>query len=956
MKSFMTRLQLLVVALITISWVLPAQPSRKVPLNHDVYDGWKSIRNVVLSDDGKWVSYEINPQQGDGWLYLYEVKTARLDSFARGYHAEFMPGSEALIFKIKPQYQATRQAKKAKKKKDEMPKDSLAILRLSDHHLTRVDNVKSFEIPAKEGEWMIYQREKIYPEKPEIKDEKEMTAAEKEALKKAKKEYDEKVKKLKKAKGTGFVVYNPKTGRMMGFDDVTEGHISENGLLVAFIMQTGDSVTASNVSVVDPERMNQKPVFEHTGEAVKLAISKQGDRVAFLHTSDTGKVKIHSLYAWQSGKGDATVICDTATNGMPEGWSVSQNRSPYFSDNGLRLFAGTAPKPESEPEDTLLDEEKHHVDVWNWKDPYLQPMQKLRAEREKKRTYLAVVHLSNGKFIQLGGKDLPDVNVLQKGNGQIALGTSGLPYRKLISWEANRYQDVYSIDVNTGARKKLLTKAPSYVRISPNGKYLIWYRTADSSWYARQLPDGKDVNLTRQTGVNFYNELHDTPSDPHPYGIAGWMDDDKYVLIYDRFDIWKIDPAGNEKPQNLTMGYGRENNIRLRNLTLDREKETISPKQMLYLQAFQIYTKQSGFYTTRAFKPDVPQKLVLDDFAFSGLIKAKEASLMAWRKGSFQQYPELWLSDMKLEKPVKVSLTNPQQGKYLWGSVELVAWNSFDKRHYQGLLYKPENFDPNKKYPMIVYFYERSSDGLHRYNAPAPLRSILNRSYYVSNGYLLFVPDIAYRTGYPGQSAYNSIVSGTQSLLERYSFIDKDRIGLNGQSWGGYQVAYLITQTDMFKCAYSGAPVSDMISAYGGIRWGSGMSRMFQYEQTQSRIGGSLWEKPLHYIENSPIFYVPKVHTPVLIMQNDNDGAVPWYQSIEFFNALRRLNKPAWFLVYNGEGHNLTRRPDMKDLAVREQQFYDHYLKGKPAPVWMVYGIPAVRKGKTDGFELVEDQ
>ena len=596
------------------------------------------------------------------------------------------------------------------------------------------------------------------------------------------------------------------------------------------------------------------------------------------------------------------------------------------------------------------------MDVWTWKDPYLQPMQKLQAEREKKRTYGAVWLFKEQKFVQLADKKVPNVNIVQKNNGPVALGTSNLPYRKLISWEANRYQDVYLIDVATGTKTLLLKKAPSYVRISPSGKYLLWYQTADSCWYARTLPSGRDINLTAKTGVNFYNELHDTPSDPRPYGIAGWTDDDRYVLLYDRFDIWRFDPEGKEQPVNLTAGSGRKNEIIFRYVNLDPERETINPKARAWLRGFHIYNKQSGYFATTLNKSSEPQKIVMDDFAFSDLMKAEKADLLAWRKGSFQQYPELWVTPKKWSDARKISVTNPQQSKYLWGSVELVDWNSFDNRHYQGLLYKPENFDPDKKYPMIVYFYERSSDGMHRYIAPAPLRSILNRSYYVSNGYLLFVPDIAYRTGYPGQSAYNSIVSGTQSLIERFPFIDKERIGLNGQSWGGYQVAYLITQTDMFRCAYSGAPVSNMISAYGGIRWGTGMSRMFQYEQTQSRIGGTLWEKPIHYIENSPIFYVPKIKTPVLIMHNDNDGAVPWWQGIEFFVALRRLNKPAWLLVYNGEGHNLTRRPDMKDLAAREQQFYDHFLKDKPEPVWMKYGIPAVKKGKTDGFELVKDK
>ena len=307
-----------------------------------------------------------------------------------------------------------------------------------------------------------------------------------------------------------------------------------------------------------------------------------------------------------------------------------------------------------------------------------------------------------------------------------------------------------------------------------------------------------------------------------------------------------------------------------------------------------------------------------------------------------------------LADAVKISETNPQQKDFNWGTSELVEWRSFDGQMLQGILYKPENFDPTKKYPMIVYFYERSSDGLHRYYTPGPVSSTINRSYVVSNGYVVFVPDIPYKEGYPGHSAYNAVVSGTVAMTEQFDFIDHTKIGLDGHSWGGYQIAYLITETDMFACAYSGAPVSNMTSAYGGIRWASGMSRMFQYEKTQSRIGGTLWEKPIQYIENSPIFFVPKINTPVMILHNDEDGAVPWYQGIEFFVALRRLNKPAWMLSYNGEGHGTQKRPNRKDLTIRKMQFFDHYLKDAPAPYWMEKGITQLEKGKIDGYELMK--
>ena len=270
----------------------------------------------------------------------------------------------------------------------------------------------------------------------------------------------------------------------------------------------------------------------------------------------------------------------------------------------------------------------------------------------------------------------------------------------------------------------------------------------------------------------------------------------------------------------------------------------------------------------------------------------------------------------------------------------------------QGILYKPDHFDAAQKYPMMVYFYEKMSDRLHRHYAPAPARSSINFSFYVSRGYLVFVPDIPYKVGYTGESAMNSVVPGVLHLLDQ-GFVDRERIGVQGHSWGGYQIAYMITRTNLFRAAEAGAPVSNMTSAYGGIRWGSGMSRMFQYEKSQSRIGGSLWEYPLRYLENSPIFWADKIETPVLMMHNDEDGAVPWYQGIEFFVALRRLGKPVWLLNYNGEDHGLRKLHNQRDFAVRLQQFFDHYLLDAPAPVWLQHGVPAVEKGKTLGLEPV---
>ncbi len=937
---------------------------QKKPLDHSVYDDWKSLSSTMITDDGSCVSYEINPQQGDGILYLYSRKNDANESFERGYGASFSAENDYFVFLIKPKYTETRQAKKDKKKPDEMPKNNLAIKVIGEEDLTLVERVKSFKLPEDEGGWMAYLKEKPLPEKEEKDEEKAEEEAKEEPETPAR---GRRGGRNNGAEGTELVVLNPVRNIEHSINDVVEYVIAANGTIVTYVQVKTDTSKVENytVSVFDTDAEESKEIFSGDGKLKSLTSYKDGSRVAFIYTSDTSEVKVYDLYLWDGTR--CSKIADAETEGMPEGWSVSENGRLSFSDSGKRLFFGTAEKPVEEPEDTLLADEKYELDIWSWHDPLLQPQQKEQLQSEKNRSYEAVYHIDDGRMVQLATEDIPSVRFFLKRDGNRVVGVSNLKYRKLTSWDANRYTDYYLVDINTGESKLILEKAPSSVEFSPSGERMLFWCIKSKSWKSRKTDGGEVVDLTAGLDVKFYNERHDTPSEPRPYGVIDkWIEGEQDVLIYDHFDIWKFDVSGVKAPVMITNGYGRKNNtfFRFTDLTArggfrgfgrsNDEREYLEAKETIYLTALNEKNKDNGLFKARINRTDNPEKIIMEPYSFRSFIKAEDSDDIIFQRETFEEYPDLYISDLSFKEPVKISLTNPQQDEYIWGTSELVEWTSFDGQKLQGILYKPENFDPSKKYPMIVYFYELSSDFLYRHYTPSPSASTINRIYAVSNGYLLFVPDIPYVIGYPGQSCYNAVVSGTYAMLERYDFIDRTKLGLDGQSWGGYQIAYLITQTDLFACAFSGAPVSNMTSAYGGIRWGSGMSRMFQYEQTQSRIGGTLWEKPIHYIENSPIFFVPKINTPVLIMHNDNDGAVPWYQGIEFFVALRRLEKPAWMLSYNDEEHNLRERPNRKDLSIRKMQFFDHYLQDAPMPYWMKEGISQMEKGKNDGYELMK--
>ncbi len=910
--------------------------AQKIPLDHSVYADWKKLDHPCISDNGKWASYEINPQKGDGCLFIVNLENLSKDSVPRGHSAEFSPGSEYIAFKIKPEFLKTRQAKVEKKKEKEMPGDSLGIWLLETGILKKYPSVEEFQVPRDSSSWMAF---RYYESAQSGNREQDTTGNDTPG----------------EEGGSVLVICNPVSGREREIPGVTGYQISRNGKAVAMLASVGDTVARFRASHFNTVTGDLHHVLEDEGFAMGVVLDDRGEQMAFIHDVDSGTVSGYSLYYWKSGLEKARCAVDSATRGMPGGWGVSKNGNVYFSGDGTRLFFGTAETEKEEPDDSLPGEEKFSLDVWNWKDGLLQPMQKVNLEKEKKRACLAVTYVGSDRMIQLEDDTVRRTEMAHRGNGDNVLGLVYEPYNKLMSWEFMRYCDAYLMNMKTGDNDLLMRKKHAdFLEMSPEGRYVFWYETTDSNYYAHDIRENRLISLTHDIPVPLYDELNDRPHDPLPYGRAGFSREDREVYIYDRFDVWKLDMEGIKTPVNLTAGHGRANSISYRYEQTEPEQYYIDAKDPMLLHGMDETTKKTGYYHASAIIRSKPAELISGPFWYSSVKKAKENNRLIWKRESFREYPDLWMSDLTFDYPLRISCTNPQSERYLWGRPGLVHWISPDKQELDGILYLPEDLDTEKKYPMLVYFYERSSPEIYRHRIPAPSRSTINIPFCVSNGYVVFVPDIPYRIGYPGQSAYDAVVSGILAMLDDHDFIDRGRIALQGQSWGGYQVAYLITRTDMFACAMAGAPVSNMTSAYGGIRWGSGMSRMFQYEETQSRIGGTLWEKPLLYIENSPVFHVPRINTPVLIMHNDQDGAVPWYQGIEFFVALRRLGKPAWMLVYNREEHNLRKWPNRVDLSIRMMQFFDHYLKEAPAPLWMKEGIPATDKGTEKGYELMD--
>lgn len=970
---------------VVVSTLLVAQ---KKPLDHSVYDSWQSIGERMISNDGKWVVYTITPQEGDNELVIQSADATYKKSVPRGYNAVITEDSRYAVFKIKPLFKDTRDARIKKKRPDDMPKDSFAVVELGKDSVWKVARVKTYKTPEKEAGWVAYHLEKgmekkeAPAKKPESNDKKIADSLNRvidslhqviETMPKKKKKSKDEDEALTTDSydaegdepaagpvdaGTDLVLRNLITGQEKTFMNVLEYYFSKTGgkLLIEQAKNPKDSLSKNAVTLYDLNEAKLILLSKGGNDFKNFTFSEDGAQVAYVAERDAKPKelqKFYRLWYYKTGMDSASLLADKNSVGMQLGMTISEFGNISFSKSGNRLFFGTAPiQP---PKDTtLIDIDLVKLDIWHYNDDYLQTVQLNRLQRDLQTNYLAVYHLDKSTLKQLGSKEIPTIYPTNEGDGDRFVGVTDFGKRIESQWAGNTKKDIYAIDVLTG-EKKLVKKdmlgiiSPQF--ISPTGKYIMWYDSKARHYFAW---DGDSTrNISKKIKYPLWNEEHDSPSDPSPYGIMGWQEGDSAVYVYDRYDVWYVDPNAKKTPAAFNNINGRVKKTVYRYIRTNTEERSIVLGQDLLFRVFNEVNKSASFYRTSTGADE--SIIALSAFSFGPVVRARDTRAYIFTKESYSVSPDLYLNHLNYqpEYDIRFSSINPQQKEYNWGTSELYKWKAFNGKPAEGILYKPEDFDPKKKYPVIFYFYETHTNTLHDYIDPTPTGSRLNISFFVSRGYLVFSPDIRYTIGHPAKSCYDYVVSAAKDL-SKHKWVDAANMGIQGQSWGGIQVAQLVTMTNMFKAAWAGAPVANMTSAYGGIRWESGVNRQFQYEKTQSRIGATLWEKPDLYIENSPLFHLPKVKTPLVIMHNDADGAVPWYQGIELFTAMRRLGKKVWMLNYNGEAHNLVQRNNKKDISIREQQYFDWLLKGDKAPKWITEGVPAVKKGKDWGLELVD--
>jgi dipeptidyl aminopeptidase/acylaminoacyl peptidase len=898
---------------------------------------FRAIGGTTISDDGKVVAYGLQPDRGDGEAVVHALATGKLVRVPLGGSPVISKDGRFVAMVLKVPFALGEKTGKDK------AKPGMALVDVAAGTVTRFENVEKFAF-SDDSRWLAYQLPA-----PDAKAGDKPAATGAGGAARA---------------GSPAEAANPrgeaaKAGSPLKIRDLTTGAAREIPAVAAFAF---DPTSKSLAVVVSAPEGKGNGVFVYSladantepdatahvdkGRYESLTWAKDAHALAFLTGVDKPAGSA-TLSVWDAAARQAKQVA--SSDQAPKGWTLPLRNDLAWSKDGKRLFFGFKPpqksgaaagaeKKEKADKDAAPDPydfdailAKVEGDVWHANDPRIIPQQKLLWSREKDRTYRAVLHVETGKVVALAALDLPDVAVPE--NAKLALATSDVPYLKESTWgEGGR--DVFVVDLETGARTPVVKKLRGQPSMSPDGRFVAFFD--GTNW---RLFDTSSKTARVATGtlkVVFTDEQHDTPDAAPDYGLGGWEDQGAALLVYDRYDIWRIPTAGGE-PVNLTGKAGRASQVTFRVVTLDREDRSLSSREPLLLTAYHNKEKNWGFYAASFARPGVEARLDQKKlFKFIG--KAKQADTLLFSREDYGEFPDVWVSDLSFKAPKKISDANPQIAEFAWGTAELIDYKNQDGVPLQGVLIKPANYVPGQRYPVITYFYERESQLLYAFNEPV-VNHRPSFAVYAGAGYAIFLPDVVFTTGHPGQSFLKCLVPAVQKLVDM-GIADPKKLGLHGHSWGGYGTAYMVTQTSMFAAAVAGAPVANMTSAYDGIRWESGIARQAQYEKSQSRIGGSLWERRDLFIENSPLFFVDRVKTPVLIEHGDEDGAVPWYQGIEFYLSLRREGKDVILLQYRGEPHHLQKYPNKLDYSIKMKQYFDHYLKGEPAADWIVNGQP----------------
>ena len=931
------------------------QPAAPKPIELDDILAWKGLGASSLSSDGQWISYRVSPLQGDSEVVIRNTSTDKEYKVAVG-----EGGGGAAIFSDDAQYAAvttaaTRRAAQAARRARRPLQNGVTIIRLADGTKTEIAKIRRFAFSNETPGWIALHR---YGADAAPGGAPAAAPGGRAGGPAGGNEPSS------RPRGTDLILRDLATGDELSLGNVNEWAFDKSGRWLAYTIDAADQagngvqlrdMTSGAVRVLD----SGKAWYE------RLDWTEKGDGLAVLKGKEDRayRDRLHSVIGFTGFSATAApkkVIYDpSADKSFPAGMTISQNRAPTWTDDLDALVFGIhelrksdrpsrpesadasadAPAtPPAAPQAPAADEnadEKPNLVIWHWKDPRLQSQQEVQQNADRTYSYAAVYHPAAQKFIRLADDDLRTVNIAPK--QKYAIGYDVREYQRMGNLDGRQFRDVYVVNLATGERKLALKKNRWIYGPSPDGTKVLFYQ--DKHFHVLDLTTGQTRNVTASVPTSFVNIEDDHNIVDPPRNPWGFSSDSRFVVLNDGYDVWQV-PVAQGTAVNLTVN-GTKDGIRYRNrYVLDPDERGIDLTKPLLVDVYGEWTKKNGFGRIEPGKPGV-KNLMWEDASFGRVTKARKADTIVFSKETRGDSPDFYVTNMAFGPAKKVTDIYPDQKNFAWsGDAMLLDYTSDKGRKLQGSLFLPANYEKGKQYPMIVYIYERLTQGHNTFARPSA--NGFNRSVYTSNGYAVLMPDITYHVNDPGMSAVWSVVPAVKAAIATGA-VDPKKVGLHGHSWGGYQTSFLVTQTDIFAAAVAGAPLTNMISMYSLIYKNTGGTNGAIFESSQGRFTSGYNDNWEAYARNSPVYHAQNVKTPLMILHNDEDGAVDFTQGIEYFNTLRRMDKPVILLEYPGENHGLARPANQQDYTVRMKEWFDHYLKGAPAPDWMKEGIPRLR-------------
>ncbi len=934
---FKTSLKSLVLSAIFLAVYLPLHGSNALPpISWSDVAGWKHIPPASASfpDNGQWFAYWYSPNKGDSELILRQTtagsqlaKTWEIGETAGNARTSIVFNADASFLGF-VKFPAGKAKEKASR--DNRPQNKLVLVDLDDLEEKTFDNLKGFSFSKKHPAWVAIHL--TTPRQGQGNDA---------------------------ARGADLLLYHTTRKTTFNIGNVSDYAFNVSGDWLAYLIDAtgmaGNGIFLRNMNTGEILSME-------TGKAryTNLRWTEEGDALVALKAlkDDDYEDDLHHVVALRKqrrGGFEKIVVDPSGLDGFPEGMTISPNRPPSWTKDLTRIDFGihqAAMKQGKQPKDTSgTDEaapsgkpgEKPDLVIWHWEDPRLQSVQQVRRRSDENQNYLSVFHVDNKRFVRLADEAVSVVIAPEK--GRFAIGYDNEPYELLGSLSGVNYRDIYKIDLQTAEKSMILEqhRIAAGNPVSPDGNYMVYFE--EGHYFVYHLETDEIINVTENIPTSFVNKRNDVNVEYPPTASWGWTSDSRSLILTDNYDVWRVDYNG-RNAVNLTVNGEQNAWIYQSRIRIEDREDGIDLSKPMFIRMMDDNTKQTGIARIDRGRPGA-KILLMEDAIFSGLSKIAETDLYSFVRQTPQEAPNYYLArGVELENIQKLTDVYPEQNELAWSPGQRLLEFVSDKGDtLQAALYLPAGYEEGKSYPTVVYIYERLTQNLNSYARPSFPGGGFNRSIYTSNGYAVLMPDIVYKLNDPGMSAVWCVLPALDAAIET-GIADADNVAIHGHSWGGYQTSHLITQTNRFKAAVAGAPLTNMISMYSLIYWNTGGANQAIFESSQGRFTSGYWDNWEAYKRNSPVFYAANVQTPLLLMHNDKDGAVDFTQGIEYYNTLRRLKKPVIMLQYEGENHGLRKLPNQADYAMRMMEFLDHYLKGAEAPAWLLDGVPLLEMEK----------